>query len=241
LAKHNFLAQSINNVDTPMWAHNNFRDPKNQKITSVQQSELSWKASYTYTKKRKISMRIYAGNVWGIKHRSSADKTGENIDGISPLSLSLTGTPGTRDYFNDEIFLNRSGDASNSQTWSQQRGNNQGGFRNLSGTGLNSKQLVTGNFYIPFPIGPSFLGVFGDIGYFTAFNPTTGANNVSLAKGQLAWSSGVGIKFSDMFGLYLPIVQSQNLSDNSPSTWNQRIRINASFSFRLEPLSKAAL
>ena len=241
MAKHNYLVQSINFVDTPMWSYNNFRNPKNQKTTSAQQSEIAWKASYTYTKKRKISMRVYAGNVWGIKHSISPDKTGENIDGVSSLSLSLTGTPGTRDYFNDEIFLNRSGDASNSQTWSQQRGNNQGGFRNLSGTGLNSKQVFTGNFYIPFPIGPSFLGVFGDVGYFTAFNPTTGANNLSVAEGQFAWSSGIGVKFSDMFGLYLPVVQSQNLLDNSPSTWNQRIRINASFSFRLEPLSKAGL
>ncbi len=186
-------------------------------------------------------MRLYVGNVWGIKHTISPNKTGENIDGISPLSLSLTGTPGTRDYFNDEIFLNRSGDASNSQTWSQQRGNNQGGFRNLSGTGLNSQQVFTGNFYIPFPIGPSFLGIFGDVGYFTAFNPTTGATPTSLAKGELAWSSGIGVKFSEMFGLYLPIVQSQNLLDNSPSSWNQRIRINASFSFRLDPLSKTKL
>ncbi len=241
VAKHTLLTQSINNVDTPMWAPNSFRNPKDQKITSAQQSEIAWKASYTYKKKRQITMRLYAGNAWGIKHTISPDKTGENIDGVSPLSLSLTGTPGTRDYFNDEIFLNRSGNASNSQAWSQQRGNNQGGFRNLSGTGLNSKQVFTGNFYIPFPIGPSFLGVFGDVGYFTAFNPTTGANPTSLTKGELAWSSGIGVKISDMFGLYLPIVQSQNLLDNSPSNWNKRIRINASFSFRLEPLSKAGL
>ncbi len=238
---HTYLNQTICRLDTPMWAHNSFANPINAKTTAAQQTEISWKASIPYAKKRAVTVRLYAGNVWGIKHLDNINRTGTNVDGVSPISLSLTGTPGTRDYFNDIIFLNRSGIAANSQTWSQQRGENQGGFRNLSGTGLNSKQVFTGNFFLPFPAGPSFLGIFGDVGYFTAFIPTAGSGNIQLDKGQLAWSSGIGVKFGETFGLYLPLIQSQNLLDNSPSQWNQRIRINANLTFQLEPLRKAGL
>ena len=238
--KHTYLNQTISRLDTPMWAHNSFENPINAKTTSAQQTEIWWKASIPYSKKRAIALRIYAGNMWGIKHQENLNRLGNNVDGVSPLSLSLTGTPGNRDYFNDIIFLNRTGNAANSQTWSQQRGENQGGFRSNSVTGLNSKQLATVNIFVPLPKGPKFFGVFADAGYFKEFKNSVGSS-YELSSGAICWNAGVGIKLGEVFGIYVPLIHSTDLAANPVNSWNQNIRINANFSWKIGSVLKNSL
>jgi hypothetical protein len=178
--------------------------------------------------------------MWGIKHQENLNRLGNNVDGVSPLSLSLTGTPGNRDYFNDIIFLNRTGNAANSQTWSQQRGENQGGFRSNSVTGLNSKQLATVNIFVPLPKGPKFFGVFADAGYFKEFKNSVGSS-YELSSGAICWNAGVGIKLGEVFGIYVPLIHSTDLAANPVNSWNQNIRINANFSWKIGSVLKNSL
>lgn len=208
------LSQSIHFADSVMFNFNNYFPQSLFKNTTVFRNSIQAQISWKYYKTRTVSVRVYGGTIWGDKYKT---RDGSRINGLERLGLSMTGAPGERDYFAENLYLNRSANTSLSQTYSQQRGNNQGGIHSVTELGLSCREVFTINSYLTLPFGPKFLGLFYDLGMAQGLN----FNRYWMH------TAGIGIKFGEYVGIYIPVLNSSNISNGFVNTsWNNQIRIN---------------
>lgn len=141
-------------------------------------------------------------------------------DTLQRYGMALTGQSGSMDVFYENYMFGR-----NRLTglWGNQRIDNQGGFRSTSGQGVSNTMIVSGNANLEIPYLPVVL--FSDYGMFD--------NNGSM---EAMWNLGLGLKLGKIFGIYFPIIESDNMFPDGTS-YGQKIR----FSLRLEGLDPARL
>jgi hypothetical protein len=146
----------------------------------------------------------------------------ESADGVgnTAYQMSLSGARGYQDLFLEDYDFARN---NTSGFWNQQRAENFGGFRSTSSFGTTSFWMATTNTYVQLPIKPNVFGLFGDFGSFY------GGSSV-----QTAWNTGVGIRFSSVLGIYLPLLRSENMGPSIYENYWQNIR----FSLRLNIVNK---
>jgi hypothetical protein len=115
-------------------------------------------------------------------------------------NLSMNGTSGAQDLFYEEYYFGRSNQGG---IWGNQRNADMGGFKSANNFGLTSYWMATGNFYMQLPIKPNVFGVFVDGGL------------VSLdgVKIVTSMTTGLGVRFGKVFGVYFPLFQSLNMGD----------------------------
>ena len=118
------------------------------------------------------------------------------------------------DVFYDQFLFGRN---EASGLWSNQRMENQGGFKSVTWFGTNNNLLMTANLFIEIPYVP-LLGVFADYG-------------VAELAGSMesVYNAGIGFKFEDKFGIYFPLVESQNIID----AWGPDVKFAQKIRFTL--------
>lgn len=125
--------------------------------------------------------------------------------------MALGGADGFQDVFVEEYFLGR---GVTSGIFENQRRENMGGFKTTSGYGTTNSWLLTTNLYWELPIKLKGLGAFADIGGF-------GQNGVTYG----VYNAGLGFRVGEVFGIYFPLIQSENLLDSYSSLdYLERIR-----------------
>jgi hypothetical protein len=157
---------------------------------------LDYKITYWPQKGKKIELRAFVGqNLF------------YNGDQNKRYGMSLTGQSGTQDVLYEQWMFGR-----NEVTglYSNQRIENQGGFKSVSDSLVSTSMIVGSNLIVEIPYLPVVL--YGDVGMFD--------NNGSM---DMAYDFGVGIRMGETFGVYFPIVESSNMYDSSMKYWN-RIR-----------------
>jgi hypothetical protein len=153
-----------------------------------------------------------------------------NSGNASDFTMALSGASGMQDLFVEDYFIGR---AETQGLWSQQRLDNWGGFRSTSTFGYTSNWMLATNFWIQSPVGPKFLGVFADWGMFES-----GLGN----KVYSAYNLGLGIKIASVFGVYFPIVMSQEMEDSYPNaSYADRIRFTLKFNITNKPLNLSGI
>jgi hypothetical protein len=150
--------------------------------------------SYQYIKRKwesDVDIRIFAGYNYLFDVTSAGDRY--------RYSLPLSGNSGYQDVFVEDYYLNRGGSGSAFYT---QRVENRGGFLSASDFGYATTWMLTSNLFIDIPLPIKGFGLFGDVGSFEQ-------NGVF----HTAYNAGVGFRIGDIFGIYYPLVESQNISD----------------------------
>ena len=140
------------------------------------------------------------------------------------LQMSLAGTSGAQDIFLEEYFFDRT--SSGNFGSSNQRLENQGGFKMSSNFGTTDQWMTSANLYFDLPFKPGIFGVFVDAGGFQKNGSFTTVLN-----------TGIGVKLSKMISVYFPVYMSQNLVDTYNATgasYLEKIR----FTIRLNPMNK---
>jgi hypothetical protein len=99
-----------------------------------------------------------------------------------------------------------------------------GGFKSTAWYGSTADWMATSNIYCQLPIPKiGVFGVFCDFGVFS--------NGVSV---NSAVNTGIGVRFGKVFGLYLPVWMSKELSDSfGNSRYSEKIR----FTLKLNPFN----
>ncbi|MDX1651184.1 MAG: M1 family metallopeptidase [Brumimicrobium sp.] len=174
--------------------------------------------SYKYLKKKwqsNLELRLFGSYnyLFEVNNLSAAYRYG----------VPLTGNSGYQDVFVEEYFLNRGG---NSGFMYTQRMENMGGFLSSSDFGFASSWMTTANLYveIPLPKPVNIFGIFGDVGTFEQQGTV-----------YTAYNAGVGIRLGDFFGLYYPLVASENLTDGYPgNSFTDKLRVT----LKLNPVNK---
>lgn len=181
--------------------------------------ELSY--SYRYIKNRKsrwAEIRFAGASNYLFNMNQSGN--------VNNYLLAMNGTNGAQDIFVEDYYFGRNSTAG---LWSQQFADNFGGFKNTSFVGTNSQWLAATNVFIQTPIGPSFLGFFGDFGVFP-----------SLLKGdkiQTVYDAGIGVKVAKMIGVYVPLITSQNIKDAQKGlNFAEKIKISLKLNFTNRPV-----
>ncbi len=192
----------------------------------------NWTQEYEYAPKRKLVLRTFLGY---FLHNDARDR-----GFIAPGAFNLTGQgyPDHDDYKYDELYLGRSDDAG---FFARQISIRDGGFKNAFGApyrgeaGNSNDFMLSFNFEasLPrpapaaFPIRPYF-----DLAYVSDARPI--ASEKTFAD-QLWWSGGFALKIGKSFGIYLPVVSSQNIVDLYKQDGKSAIlsRITVSFDTQL--------
>lgn len=180
-------------------------------ITSYQSELLNmgvegrYKFTYWKKKKKEIELRAFLGkNLF-----YQGDKN-------TRYGFSLGGQSGTQDVNYDNYMFGRN---EQNGIWTNQRIDNQGGFKTTSSYGTSTNMIFAANLYSELPFIP-LLGVFSDWGVFDQ-------NGTLITVADF----GVGIRFADRFGIYFPLIESTNLKSAFGSTnYGEKIR----FSLKLE-------
>lgn len=124
--------------------------------------------------------------------------------------FALGGQTGTMDVFYENYMFGRN---ETSGLWSNQRIENQGGFKTNSMIGTTNQMMFTANIFVDIPYLP-MAGVFADYGMFEDNSGTM----------QSAYDMGIGLRIADKFAIYFPIYES-DLIRNSFATdvkyWNK--------------------
>lgn len=173
--------------------------------------------AFRYMKKnsnRWVSLRVFAGQTYV---RDFNQSTGYQY------SMSLAGMDGRQDLYLDDYFFGRNGHG----IGSNQRLENMGGFKSTSVFGTTPYGMGTANLYFQLPLPTGLLGIFADGGMFSDGKEI-----------QSAFQAGLGIKLSDIFGVYFPIYMTQNLVDSYGSAdYKERIRFTLRFNLINKPLN----
>jgi hypothetical protein len=161
---------------------------------------------FRYMKKevsRWIELRGFAGNYIRMSPMTSSSYR---------YGMSLNGTDGAQDLFFEDYFFGR---GQMNGIWSQQRSDNMGGFKNSSFFGTTTDWMATTNLYAQLPIKKlGFLGFYADAGAFS--------NGVSV---NSAFDAGLGIRLSNVFGVYFPVWMSKELADSfGNSSYGEKIK-----------------
>lgn len=179
-------------------------------------ASLEWKSAITYDAGRHIRLRFFGGAfVFNSRRNSGA---------IQPEAFNLT-AQGFNDYRFDDFYFGR---LERQGLWSQQISLREGGMKALTGqgfaTGRSNNFLLALNLSADLPrqfILP--LKPYFDIGYFDNAMPS--GQNDRFAD-QLLWSGGLAFELgSGAFGIYLPLINSKNLSDRLAERGNYFRRI----------------
>lgn len=182
----------------------------NQKEHYVKLS-LDWRSKLYYSPKKSIDVRLFAGTfIENTKRNSGA----VNTDAFARGSFSLAST-GADDYLFEEAYLGRS--ATNG-FFSKQIDINDGGMKFPLGytygqfgysnsflAALNFKAGLPADMPLMLPIKPYF-----DLGYYADKRPI---NSDKTWQDNIVWAGGIMLDFSDYVGIYFPIAQSANLTE----------------------------
>jgi hypothetical protein len=171
----------------------------------VLNAHVTAKYAFTYwlEQKKKIEIRAHLG---------------QNLfyNGFQDLryGMSLGGQSGTQDVLYEQWMMGRN---ETSGFYSNQRIENQGGFKTTSGFGTSTAMIFATNLVIDVPYLPFVL--YGDFGMFDNAGTIT-----------TVYDAGAGIRFGESFGVYFPFVESANLKAAYPTGtkyWSKiRLTIN---------------
>jgi hypothetical protein len=139
------------------------------------------------------------------KHLTLRGFIGQNLFYKGPKNerygFALGGQSGTMDVLYDQYLYGRN---ETSGLWSNQRIENQGGFKTTSSFGTTNESLLAANLYAELPYIP-VVGVFADYGVFGNSGDWTSAYN-----------AGLGVRFGSKFGVYFPLIESENIQNAYP-------------------------
>ncbi len=189
-------------------------------------SSIAANYKYRYIKNKRsrwVELRLFAGNYWNFNMYNSGNAVN--------YAYALSGASGSQDLFVEDYFFGRS---AQSGIWSQQRLENMGGFRSTVGNGKSgyfgttTTWMTTANFYLETPIGPKIFGIYADFGIF---------DEAYKSAPTQAYDLGLAMRFGTTFGIYFPILQSDNI-ENAYLTKNyaERIRFTLKFNLTNKPL-----
>jgi len=131
---------------------------------------------------------------------------------------ALGGADGFQDVFVEEYFFDR---GATSGVLENQRRENMGGFKTTSGFGTTDEWMLTTNLYWELPIKLKGVGAFADVGGFSQNGVTYGVFN-----------AGLGMRLGELFGIYFPLLQSQNLLDSYVTqNYLDRVRLTLNINF----------
>lgn len=181
---------------------------------------------YRYLKNKRsrwVELRVFGGNYWNFNMYNSG--------AVSAYSFALSGAGGIQDLFVEDYFFGRS---AQSGIWSQQRLENMGGFKSTAGNGSSgyfgttTGWMAAANFYIETPIGPKIFGLYADFGLF---------DQAYSSKPAQAYDLGLAMRLGKVFGIYFPIIQSDNMiKAYSSQNYAERIRFTLKFNLTNKPL-----
>jgi len=146
--------------------------------------------TYQYIKRKwesDVSIRLFGGYNYMFNTNSLANSY--------RYGIPLSGNSGDQDVFAEDYYFNRG--AVNTQ-----RVENRGGFLSASDFGYGTTWMTTSNIFVDLPIPIKGFGLFGDIGSFEQ-------NGIF----HTAYNVGVGFRIGDLFGIYYPLAESQNIRD----------------------------
>ncbi|MBL6659870.1 MAG: M1 family metallopeptidase [Crocinitomicaceae bacterium] len=125
-------------------------------------------------------------------------------------NLSMTGVEGGRDLFLEQYYFNRGG--------VQQQMDGMGNFYSTSSLGTNSDWVASFNTYLAIPLKPNLFGLFYNQGLFPGFEKIEYVSNAGLA-----------IRIGDVFGVYFPLLRSQNMGSLFEGSYTDQIRFTLQF------------
>jgi Peptidase family M1 domain len=139
--------------------------------------------------------------------------------------MSLTGQSGTQDVLYEYWMQGRN---ETNGLWDNQRIENQGGFKSMSDSLTSTKMIFGTNLIVNLPYLP--LALYGDFGMLE--------QNGTL---EMAYDFGIGIRLGEMFGIYFPFIESDNMVDPTMKYWN-RIRFTVNLNgYRPAEMARAFL
>lgn len=167
--------------------------------------EMKYEFEYWDEKNKSVSVRVFMGQnllTVGAQNR---------------YAFAMGGQSGSQDVTYDAYMFGR-----NRQDgfWSNQRIDNQGGFKTTSNYGLTNSSLFAANFYVELPYIP-FVGLYADYGIFD-----------SAGTMQNVADAGIGIQISNRLGVYFPLYESSNLKNSylPGTTYANKIRFTLDLS-----------
>lgn len=126
----------------------------------------------------------------------------------SRYGFAMSGQSGTMDVFYEHTMGGRN---EVEGMYSNQRIENQGGFRSVSNFGISNSMLFATNLYLEIPYAP--IGVFADYGIFDDAGIMVSMYNM-----------GLGMRIKNRFGIYFPVLESANIQAAYPADikyWNK--------------------
>jgi hypothetical protein len=159
-------------------------------------------ANYIFTywpkKKKKVELRAHFGQ--NLMYNGNQDLR---------YGMSLTGQSGTQDVLYEQWMFGR-----NEMTgvYGSQRIENQGAFKSASNYGTSTKMIFATNLVFEVPYLPMVV-MYGDFGMFDNFGTM-----------ETVYDAGVGIRMGEAFGVYFPLLESQNMINAYPAGikyWNK--------------------
>ena len=125
-------------------------------------------------------------------------------------NLSMTGVEGGRDLFLEQYYFDRGG--------VQQQMDGMGNFYSTSSIGTNSNWVASFNTYLAIPLKPNLFGLFYNQGFYPSFEKIEYVSNAGLA-----------IRIGDIFGVYFPLLRSQNMGSLYDGSYTNQIRFTLQF------------
>jgi hypothetical protein len=183
---------------------------------SLLRSNVEGTFRYKYLKNkmsRWVELRLFAGKFWQVNNLLNSSNWMS-----SEYEYSLSGNSGFQDLFLEDYFFSRQYDLSN-----RQRMENIGGFKSTSSFGSTHTWLTSANLYVQLPVKPNVFGLFADFGMFN-YN----------SKNSFVYNSGLALRFGKVFGLYFPILMSENLKMDVG--YVQKIRFTLNLNLVNKPL-----
>ena len=151
--------------------------------------------------KRYLSFNAYIG-----KNLVSELTTFDSDD----LNISMTGVEGGRDLFLEQYYFDRAG--------VQQQIDGMGNFYSTSSVGTNGNWVASFNSYLALPLKPNLFGLFYNQGLYP-----------SSEKVEYVSNAGLALRIGDVFGVYFPLVRSQNMGSLYKESYLDEIRFTLQF------------
>ena len=169
------------------------------------QVELKYKVAYWESKGKHIELRAFVGQ--NLFYNGAQD---------GRYGFALTGQNGTQDAMYEHYMMGRN---EFNGLWANQRIDNHGGFKSTSNYGTSTSMIVGTNLIWELPYLP-FIA-YGDFGMFD--------NNGTM---ETVYDAGLGIKLGNVFAVYFPLYESDNLKNSYPSDvkYGQKIRFTLNMS-----------
>ncbi len=169
------------------------------------QVELKYKINYWESKGKHIEIRAFLGQ--NLFYNGTQD---------ARYGFALTGQNGTQDAMYEHYMMGRN---EFNGLWANQRIDNHGGFKSTSNYGTSTSMIIGTNLIWELPYLP-FIA-YGDFGMFD--------DNGTM---ETVYDAGLGIKLGNIFAVYFPLYESDNLKNSYPSDvkYGQKIRFTLNMS-----------